>query len=318
MRGLPETSVVTGAAGFIGSHLVDRLLGSGARVVGLDNLSTGSLSNLGGALAHPNFRLVRSTLPKTRQIPRAELYLHLASPAAPSAWRNDPVGTLRANSEGTFKILESARRWDAEVLIASTSEVYGDPEVHPQPECYWGSVNPVGDRSCYDEGKRYAEALTVAFRRAYGLDARIARIFNTYGPRMSVEDGRAPARFIIEGLRRVPFTIQGTGRQTRSFCYVTDLVDGLLRQAAARPSVPSPLNIGSTEEITILDLARVVAVSLDVPMRIRRVPLPEDDPKRRRPDISLARHHLRWCPRVPLSEGVRRTADYFRGLPRVG
>jgi len=309
-----RTAVVTGGAGFLGSHLVDLLLSERGRVVAVDDLSTGRLSNLEGARRNPNFRWRRADLVRLRTLPRAERYYHLASPASPPAYQRDPIGTLLVNSVGTHRILDAARRSDARVLLASTSEVYGDPAVHPQPESYWGHVNPVGPRSCYDEGKRFSEALAVAYRRRYGLDVRIARIFNTYGPRMSPTDGRVISNFIAQGLRGEPFTLYGRGHQTRSFCYVTDLVRGLRLLMEAPPSVPTPMNLGNPREITVRRAAELVARSLGSPVRFRYCPLPEDDPKQRSPSIRLARQHLGWAPRVSVEQGLPRTVDYFRSL----
>jgi UDP-glucuronate decarboxylase len=310
---LPST-VVTGAAGFVGSHLVDAVLAAGAEVTGLDNLVTGRTQNLADARGSPRFRLRRADLTRLRSLPRAERYYHLASPASPPAYQRDPIGTLEVNAVGTQRVLEAARRWDARVLISSTSEVYGDPEVHPQREDYWGHVNPIGPRSCYDEGKRYAEALATAYRRQYGLDVRIARIFNTYGPRMDPEDGRVVSNFIVQGLRGLPFTIYGTGQQTRSFCYVSDLVGGLRRLMEAPRRVETPMNLGNPREFTVRQAARVIARALGVPLRVELRPLPVDDPKQRSPNIRRARAQLGWSPRVRFETGVGRTIEYFRTL----
>jgi len=307
-----RTQVVTGAAGFLGSHLVDLLLSSGSRVVAIDDLSTGRLSNLVDARANPNFRWRRADLVRLRALPRAERYYHLASPASPPAYQRDPVGTLLVNSVGTHRVLEAARRADARVLLASTSEVYGDPAVHPQNERYWGHVNPVGPRSCYDEGKRFAEAMAAAYRRRYGLDVRIARIFNTYGPRMTPTDGRVISNFIAQGLRGEPFSVYGRGAQTRSFCYVADLVNGLRLLMEAPGSVPTPMNLGNPREFTVRNVARLVARELGVPARLHYSSLPEDDPKQRSPSIQLARRYLGWRPRVSLEQGLPRTIEWFR------
>jgi nucleoside-diphosphate-sugar epimerase len=304
--------VVTGAAGFLGSHLVDRLLESGDSVLGIDNLSTGRLANLADARQKARFRFRRADLIRIRKLPTAEGYFHLASPASPPAYQRDPIGTLRVNAEGTLAVLEAARRSDASVILASTSEVYGDPEIHPQAEGYWGHVNPIGTRSCYDEGKRYSEALAMAYRRKYALDVRIARIFNTYGPRMDLDDGRVISNFIVQGLKGEPFTLYGNGKQTRSFCYVSDLTDALARLARASPSVPTPMNLGNPRELTVRETARLAARVLGIPFRFRNLPLPEDDPRRRSPDISRAHRYLRWAPKVPLEEGLKRTAEDFR------
>jgi UDP-glucuronate decarboxylase len=315
-----SNAVVTGAAGFLGSHLVDSLLADRWTVHGIDNLATGRRGNLLRADANPRFRFHRVDLARSPRIPAAERYFHLASPASPPAYQRDPVATLAVNSAGTHLVLEAARRNDGRVLLASTSEVYGDPEVHPQTEGYWGHVNPVGVRSCYDEGKRFAEAMGVAYRRQYGLDVRIARIFNTYGPRMDPDDGRVISNFIVQGLRGEPLTVYGRGQQTRSYCYVTDLVHGLRKLMDARRTVPTPMNLGNPREFTVLRTARLVAAALGQPLRIRHRPLPQDDPKQRSPDISLARRHLHWAPEVPFEEGLSKTVAYFRdaGVGRRG
>lgn len=313
-----QSFVVTGAAGFLGSHLVDRLLVDRFRVRGIDNLSTGRLANLEAARRERNFKLRIDDLTSRRTIPPADGYFHLASPASPSGYQRAPIPTLRVNSEGTLRILEAARRNDSRVLIASTSEVYGDPRVHPQEESYWGNVNPVGVRSCYDEGKRYSEALTFAYRRQYGLDARVARIFNTYGPRMDPKDGRVIASFICQGLSGRPFTVFGRGAQTRSFCYVSDLIEGLVRFMAASPKAPPILNLGNPTELTVLDAARLVATVMGIPFKVRYLPLPPDDPKQRCPDISLARRHLKWSPRIEAAEGIRETVRYFKAESLAG
>ncbi len=306
--------VVTGAAGFLGSHLVDSLISGGDRVRGIDNLSTGRRVNLEAARTSPKFRLRSADLTRVARLPRADRYYHLASPSSPPAYQRDPIGTLVVNSAGTLRVLEAARRSDARVLLASTSEVYGDPEVNPQTESYWGRVNPVGPRSCYDEGKRYAEALSMAYRREYGLDVRIARIFNTYGPRMDPADGRVVSNFIVQGLRGQPLTIYGRGEQTRSFCYVSDMVRGLRLLMEAPPGVPTPMNLGGPREITVRRTAELVARTLGIPLRIKFCPFPEDDPKQRSPNIRRAQRYLRWSPRIPLEEGLVKTVAYFRSL----
>jgi len=311
-------AVVTGAAGFLGSHLVDTLLAARWDVTGLDNLSTGRTENLASARRSNRFRLQRADLARVVRLPPAEVYYHLASPASPPAYQRDPVGTLAVNGLGTLRVLDSARRHDARVVVSSTSEVYGDPLVHPQPESYWGNVNPIGIRSCYDEGKRYGEALCVAYRRQYGLDVRIARIFNTYGPRMDPEDGRVISNFVVQGLRGQPLTVYGNGRQTRSFCYVSDLVRGLKALGDAPSSIPTPMNLGNPREFTVARVARLIAKSLGVPFRVERRPLPADDPKQRCPDIRLARTRLGWSPKVPLEEGLVATIEYFRGAVGTG
>lgn len=305
---------MTGGAGFLGSHLVDSLLAKGWDVVGVDNLVTGRRANLTAALRCDRFRFQRADLSRLRQLPRAARYYHLASPASPPAYQRDPVGTLLVNSVGTHRVLEAARRSDGRVLLASTSEVYGDPEVHPQSESYWGHVNPVGPRGCYDEGKRYAEALAMAYRRAYGLDIRVARIFNTYGPRMDPADGRVISNFIVQGLRGEPLTIYGRGQQTRSFCYVSDLVRGLRLLMDAAPSVPTPMNLGNPREFTVRSTAELVARTLGIRLRAEFRPLPEDDPKQRSPNIRRAKRYLRWSPRISFEKGLAKTVAYFRSL----
>lgn len=311
---------MTGGAGFLGSHLVDSLLAKRWDVVAIDNLVTGRRANLAEALRNGHFRLRRADLSRLRRLPRAERYYHLASPASPPAYGRDPVGTLLVNAAGTHRVLEAARRSNGRVLLASTSEVYGDPEVHPQKERYWGHVNPVGVRGCYDEGKRYAEALAMAYRRVYGLDVRIARIFNTYGPRMDPEDGRLISNLIVQGLQHKPFTIYGRGDQTRSFCYVSDLIRGLELLMEAPSRVPTPMNIGNPREFTVRRAAGLVARTLGIRPRFEFCDLPEDDPKRRSPNIRLARKQLGWSPRIPLEAGLSKTVEYFRsiGIGRVG
>lgn len=309
--------MVTGAAGFLGSHLVDAYLGTGDEVIGIDNLSTGRSRNLRSARGSERFVFLRSDLRTATHLPKGEMYFHLASPASPPAYQRDPVGTLQVNSVGTLRVFESARRHDARVVISSTSEVYGDPLVHPQREDYWGHVNPIGLRSCYDEGKRFAEALGMAYRRQYGLDVRIARVFNTYGPRMDPEDGRVISNFIVQGLRGQPLTVYGNGRQTRSFCYVSDLIQGLVALGSAHSSVRTPMNLGNPREFTIGQVAGLIACSLGVPLRKRRMPLPADDPRQRCPDIGLARRALGWSPCVTLEDGLAKTIDYFRATLRT-
>lgn len=308
-------TLVTGAAGFLGSHLVDRLLAEGDTVWGMDNLSTGSLRNLSDARTVDRFRWIQGDVTRIDRIPKADRYFHLASPASPDAYLRRPIETLRANSEGTYRVLEAARRHDAITVITSTSEIYGDPEIHPQNEAYWGHVNPIGVRSCYDEGKRYAEALAMAYRRRYDLDVRISRVFNTYGPRMAPDDGRVVSNFVVQALEGRPFTIHGTGRQVRSYCFVSDLVDGLLRLASAPSPVPTPMNLGNPQPMTVLETAKRVAKVLGVRPIFDRAPARADDPYQRCPDIALARRILRWEPQVPFERGVELTAAYFRTLP---
>jgi len=305
--------IVSGAAGFIGSHLTDRLLKDRHIVIGLDNLITGSVRNLAHLEGRPEFRFIEHdvTAPLAIDEP-VDAVLHLASLASPKDYLAHPIETLEVGSAGTRNMLELARQHSARFLLASTSECYGDPLVHPQTETYWGNVNPVGVRSCYDESKRYAEALTMAYHRVHGLRTTIVRIFNTYGPRMKLDDGRVVPAFIDQALRGQPLTVYGDGRQTRSFCYVSDLVEGLglLMFSDER----FPVNLGNPAEMTILEFAQAGQKVAGSCLPIRHLPLPEDDPKRRRPDISKARALLNWEPRVPLEEGLRQTWQYFRNL----
>jgi len=304
--------IVSGAAGFIGSHLCDRLLAEGHTVVGLDNLLTGSLANLAHLEGDPHFRFVRHDVTEPFELDgRVDGVLHLASPASPKDYLRHPLETLEAGSTGTRRMLELTRQSNARFLLASTSECYGDPLVHPQPETYWGHVNPVGPRSCYDEAKRFAEALTTAYHATYGLGTAIARIFNTYGPRMKLHDGRVVPAFLDQALRGEPLTVFGDGSQTRSFCYVSDMVEGLYRLLLSDERYP--VNFGNPCEMTILEFAERIRRLTGTSSPIEFQPLPEDDPRQRRPDISKARRLLGWEPRVPLEEGLRLTIDYFRG-----
>lgn len=302
---------MSGAAGFVGSHLCERLLADGHEVAGFDNFITGSLRNVEHLQSHSAFTFfehdVTVTLPDMGSF---DGVLHLASLASPKFYYAHPIATLESGSTGTRNMLEVARRFDARFMVTSTSECYGDPEVHPQVETYWGNVNPVGIRSCYDESKRYAEAMTMAYHRAHGVRTTIARIFNTYGPRMALDDGRVVPAFVDQALRGEPLTIFGDGSQTRSFCYVRDLVDGLIRLTLSDERYP--VNLGNPREMTILEFAQHVrqAVNPDLPLRFE--PLPQDDPKRRRPDITKAKTILGWEPGVPLEEGMKETIAYFR------
>jgi UDP-glucuronate decarboxylase len=305
--------VVTGGGGFVGSHLVDKLLASGSRVVVVDNFVTGRLSNLRGALATGRCELLSQDLTDAPELPAARGIFHLASPASPPGYQARPIETLWVNAAGTRTVLEAARRSPCPVVLASTSEVYGDPEVHPQVETYWGSVNPVGVRSCYDEGKRFAEALSMAYRRAHHVDVRIARIFNTYGPRMDPDDGRVVSNFVTQALEGRPLTVYGTGSQTRSFCFVSDLVRGLVALMAV-DGIPDggPVNLGNPTETTVHELARLVAEIAGVRLETRASESPADDPRRRCPDIGRAERYLGWTPEVPLRDGLRATLDSFR------
>jgi nucleoside-diphosphate-sugar epimerase len=307
-----RTALVAGAAGFLGSHLTDRLLRDGWEVVGLDNLSTGRAQNLSSARRQSTFRFRRADLRMPLRLPDAEVIFQLASPASPPAYQKDPIGTLEVNSTGTAQLLATAARCDARFVLASTSEVYGDPTEHPQKESYWGNVNPIGPRSCYDEGKRFAEALSMAWHRQKGVDVRIARIFNTYGPRMDPLDGRFVSNFFVQGFAGRPITVHGDGKQTRSVCYVDDLVDGLVRMSRV-PPLDGPVNIGNPRgETTVLQLAKRIRHLTGARSGILFVPRPVDDPERRRPDITRARTLLHWRPVTSLSQGLEATANYFR------
>lgn len=308
-------ALVTGGAGFLGSHLCDRLLHEGWEVVCVDSLLTGETGNLKGAGEAPGFRFVEADV--SVDLPnqdRLDAVLHLASPASPVAYQAHPVETLRVGALGTERALQRALRDGATFLLTSTSEVYGDPQVHPQPETYWGNVNPVGPRSMYDEAKRFAEAYTMAFHRLHGLPVRIARIFNTYGPRMRRGDGRAVPAFIEQGLRGDPITVHGTGAQTRSLCFVDDLIEGLWRLLASDTS--GPVNLGNPEEVSVLQLANAIRSLTGDRSEIVFIDRPVDDPELRCPDISLARQVLDWEPRVSLSDGLGMTVDWARDLWR--
>jgi nucleoside-diphosphate-sugar epimerase len=309
---MSRTALVAGAAGFLGSHLVDKLLLKGWTVIGVDNLSSGRADNLRDARRNPRFHLLQADLGRSGRLPAAELVIQLASPASPSRYMANAIGTLEVNGFGTARLLEHAHRNSARFLLGSTSEVYGDPEVHPQSEAYWGHVNPTGPRSCYDEGKRFAEALTMAWHRERGVDTRIARIFNTYGPRMRLDDGRAIPTFLRQGLLGEPITLEGRGRQTRSFCYVDDLIDGLLRLADAK-NLPDPVNLGNPKgELSLIDLARLIRKMTGNRSRIVFVPRAPDDPERRRPNIRRAQTLLSWRPVTSLHKGLVATAQQAR------
>jgi len=309
---------VLGGAGFLGSHLCERLLADGAAsVVSLDNLITGSEANLRDLRGNARFRHVVQDICEPFDVDGPlDLVFNLASPASPIDYAQLPLETMRVGSRGTEHGLELARRKGAVFFQASTSEVYGDPLEHPQKESYWGHVNPIGPRSVYDEAKRYGEALVAAYRRTHGLQTRIARIFNTYGPRMRLEDGRVVPAFVAQALAGEDFTVFGDGSQTRSFCYVSDLVDGFVRLALSTEQ--DPVNLGNPEEMTILQFAEAVRAAAGGGGRIVHRPLPKDDPQRRRPDITRARELLGWAPRITLTDGLRQTIAYFRGVPRVG
>jgi len=309
--------LVTGGAGFIGSHLCDALLVRGDAVVCLDNLSTGSVENIRHLRGRSNFEFIHADVTTGVESPGpVDAVVHMASPASPPDYLRRPLETLAAGSCGTGNALRLAHQHRARFVLASTSEVYGDPAVHPQPEDYWGNVNPIGPRSVYDEAKRFAEALTCAYGRAVGLNVGIVRIFNTYGPRMAATDGRVVSSFVTQALNGKPLVVYGDGSQTRSFCYVDDLVRGLLSMIDS--AVPGPVNLGNPEEITVADFAQLVLKITGSPSPVIRGPLPVDDPARRRPLITLAMDLLGWVPEVAVAEGLRRTVEWFRSGPVAG
>jgi UDP-glucuronate decarboxylase len=310
MTAASKRILVTGGAGFLGSHLCERLLSDGAEVVCLDNFFTGARDNVAHLLRDPRFELVRHDVEHDLTMEVDEIY-HLACPASPVHYQRNPVRTIRTAVQGTLNLLDAARESNARILIASTSEVYGDPSQHPQTESYWGNVNPIGPRACYDEGKRCAEALAVSYARQYGTQVRIARIFNTYGPRMHQADGRVVSNFVVQALKEQPIAVYGDGSQTRSFCYVTDLVDGLARLMGSTAAA-EPVNLGNPREMSMLELAQMVRRLTGSTSEIVTAPLPKDDPVRRNPDIQKARELLGWEPRVTLEQGLGRTVDYFR------
>ena len=302
--------VVTGAAGFLGSHLADRLIAEGHDVVGLDNLITGDLRNIAHLAGSPKFRFVKHDVTEYIYLDGAvDAILHFASPASPIDYLQIPIQTLKVGALGTHKALGLARAKNARFLLASTSEVYGDPLVHPPPETYWGNVNPVGPRGCYDEAKRFAEAMTVAYRNFHKVDTRIVRIFNTYGPRMRPNDGRIVPSLIGQALKNQPLTVFGDGSQTRSFCYVSDLIEGIYRLLVS--DYRDPMNVGNPAEMTVLEFAQTIKRVTGTSAPIVHRPLPVDDPKQRRPDIALAKAVLGWEPKVGLEEGLRKTIEHF-------
>ena len=305
--------LVTGGAGFLGSHLCDRLADRGNEVICLDNFFTGDKRNVAHLLARPNFELMRHDVTFPLYVEVDEIY-NLACPASPIHYQHDPVQTTKTSVHGAINMLGLAKRTGAKILQASTSEVYGDPELHPQPESYWGRVNPIGIRSCYDEGKRCAETLFFDYFRQHRLRIKVARIFNTYGPRMHPDDGRVVSNFIVQALKGDPITIYGDGSQTRSFCYVDDLVDGLIRLMDSSDDITGPINLGNPGEFTIAALAQKVLDAVGSQAELEYRPLPQDDPMQRRPDISAANELLGWAPAVDLSEGLSKTIDYFRQL----
>jgi UDP-glucuronate decarboxylase len=302
--------LIAGGAGFLGSHLCDRYLGMGWEVICLDNFHTGNKDNVRHLVDHPQFELVRHDIVEP-YLAEVDLIMNFACPASPVHYQSNPIKTMKTSVLGTMNLLGLAKRIGARYSHASTSEVYGDPKEHPQPESYWGNVNTIGPRSCYDEGKRAAETLCFDYRRVHAVDVRIVRIFNTYGPRMAADDGRVVSNFIVQALQNRDITVYGDGSQTRSFCYVDDLLDGIIA-LTHHDEVTGPINIGNSGEFTVLELAEKVIRMTGSRSRIVRQPLPVDDPKVRRPDLSLAEQHLAYSPKVPLEEGLRKTIDYFR------
>ncbi|MCX8063660.1 MAG: SDR family oxidoreductase [Candidatus Hydrogenedentes bacterium] len=305
-------SLVTGGAGFIGSHLCEALLARGEEVLCLDNFFTGKRSNIQHLLSNPKFELIRHDITHPIYLEVDRIY-NLACPASPVHYQVNPVKTIKTNVLGALNVLGLAKRVKARVLQASTSEVYGDPLEHPQKETYWGNVNPIGPRSCYDEGKRVAEALFFDYHRQNGVDIRVVRIFNTYGPRMLVNDGRVVSNFIVQALKNEPITVYGDGSQTRSFCYVSDLVEGLLKMMDCDGFV-GPVNLGNPSEYTILELALMIKELTNSKSEIIFKPLPQDDPTRRQPDITLAKQKLNWEPKVSIKEGLVKTIEYFKTI----
>ena len=304
--------LVTGGAGFIGSHLCSRLLSEGHEVICLDNFFTGSKKNIAGLLSSPNFELVRHDIVSPYQAEVDQIY-NLACPASPIHYQHNPIKTIKCSTVGIVNMLGLAKRCRARILQASTSEVYGDPTMHPQTEEYWGNVNPIGIRSCYDEGKRVAETLCMDYMRQCAVDIRIVRIFNTYGPNMQIDDGRVVSNFIVQALKNEDITIYGDGSQTRSFQYVSDLIEGLQRMMACE-DFSGPVNLGNPVEFTMRELAEKIIVMTGSQSKLSYHPLPADDPARRRPDITLAEKRLHWSPTVPLEEGLVPTIAYFKGL----
>jgi len=309
--------MVTGGAGFIGSFLCERLLGQGAEVLCVDNFFTGTRSNVAHLMGNPRFELMRHDVTFPLFVEVDQIY-NMACPASPIHYQFDPVQTTKTSVHGAINMLGLAKRTKARILQASTSEVYGDPEIHPQEESYWGNVNPIGPRSCYDEGKRCAETLCFDYHRQHGVEIKIARIFNTYGPRMHPNDGRVVSNFIMQALRGEDITIYGDGSQTRSFCFVDDLVDGLIGLMNTETSVTGPINLGNPGEFTIKELAELVIEMTGTSSQLVQKPLPQDDPRKRKPDITRARNTLGWEPQVKLRDGLEKTIAYFRELHAAG
>jgi dTDP-glucose 4,6-dehydratase len=311
MKKKPPTSVVTGAAGFLGSHLADLLLARGHKVIGIDNFVTGTVDNISHLGGNPDFKFIQQDVSEFIFLNEAVDYVwHFASPASPVDYLELPIQTLKVGSLGTHKALGLAKNKRARFLLASTSEIYGDPLVHPQTEDYWGNVNPIGPRGCYDEAKRFAEAMAMAYHREHKVETRIVRIFNTYGPRMRLNDGRVVPSFISQALKNKPVTVFGQGRQTRSFCYVSDLIEGIYRLMMSH--YDQPMNIGNPGELTVLEFARKIIRATGSRSKVVFKPLPQDDPKQRQPDIARAKKILHWSPQVQLDQGLTQTIAYFR------
>ncbi|MDR3281198.1 MAG: SDR family oxidoreductase [Synergistaceae bacterium] len=306
--------VVTGGAGFLGSHLCERLLETGSEVICVDNMFTGSKENIRHLLSNPYFELIRHDITLPLFVEADQIY-NLACPASPVHYQYNPIKTVKTNVLGAINMLGLAKRTNARILQASTSEVYGDPNVHPQVESYRGNVNPIGIRSCYDEGKRLAETLFFDYHRAHGLEIKVMRIFNTYGPRMAPNDGRVVSNFILQALKGEDITIYGNGEQTRSFCYVDDLIDGMIKLMESDANFTGPVNVGNPDEFTILELARKVISMTESGSKMVFKPLPQDDPLQRRPDIGLAEKMLKWKPETKLDEGLGKTIAYFKTMP---
>ena len=315
--GQDKRILVTGGAGFLGSHLIERLLEAGHEVLCVDNLFTGTKANLAHLRTHPGLEFLRHDITWPLYVEVDEIY-NLACPASPVHYQHDPVQTTKTSVLGSINMLGLAKRLGCKIFQASTSEVYGDPSVHPQTEEYWGHVNPIGPRSCYDEGKRCAETLFFDYKRQHGLPIKVARIFNTYGPRMHPADGRVVSNFVVQALRGEPITIYGDGMQTRSFCYVSDLISGFIALMESGPEVTGPVNLGNPSEFTMRELAQLTIELTDSKSELVFRPLPEDDPKQRQPDISVAKRDLSWEPKVALKDGLTATIDYFRTLGVAG
>ena len=318
MKGYSKKRIlVTGGAGFLGSHLCERLLKDGDEVICIDNFYTGRKANIEGLLPNPYFEFIRHDICFPLFVEVDEIY-NLACPASPVHYQHDPVQTTKTSVHGSINMLGLAKRLKIKILQASTSEVYGDPSVHPQTESYWGNVNPIGPRSCYDEGKRCAETLFFDYKRQHGLNIKVARIFNTYGPRMLPDDGRVVSNFIVQALSGEDITVYGDGTQTRSFCYVDELVDGLIRLMASSDDLTGPVNLGNPDEFSIMELADKVVKMTGSGSKVILKPLPEDDPVQRQPDITLAKERLKWEPKIRLDEGLKKTIDYFSRLLKEG